>query len=131
MQNFGIADANGTYEYGAARAGDRLRNGDRDIRLPATAVWQRSRRIVGLPSAEMLPAPDASNFNYSQVWRARPMVARRSAPKATTTAAAPIPAPPALPKGAPPPAPKNNLGGPRPPRPVGHQIQLPKPTASL
>jgi peptidoglycan-N-acetylglucosamine deacetylase len=130
MHNFGIADASGTYEYGAAR-GDRLRGGDRDIRLPQASVWQRSRRIVGLPSGEMLPAPDASNFNYSRVWKARPMVARRSAPKATTTAAAPIPAPASLPKGAPPPpAPKNNLG-PRPPRPVGHQIQLPKPTASL
>jgi peptidoglycan-N-acetylglucosamine deacetylase len=131
MHNFGIADASGTYEFGAARGGDRLRDGERDIRLPQTSVWQRSRRIVGLPAADMLPAPDASNFNYSQVWRARPMVARRSAPKATTTATAPIPAPASSPKSAPPPVPKNNLGGPRPPRPVGHQIQLPKPTASL
>jgi len=129
MHNFGIADRTGSYEYGTAR-GDRLRAGDHDIRLPQTSLWQHSRRIVGLPAAEMLPAPDATNFHYSEVWKTRPMVARRSAPKGpTTTAAAPIAAPTSLPKGAP--APKNNLGGPRPARPVGHQIQLPRPTASL
>jgi len=128
MQNFGIADASGSYEYGS----ERMRVGDRDIRLPPASLWHASRRIVGLPTADMLPAPDASNFRYSQLWKTRPMVARRSAPKRpTTTAAAPIPAPTASPKSAPPPAPKHNLGGPRPPRPVGHQIQLPKPTASL
>src|SRR5262249_26074587 len=127
-----ITDASGTYEYGAARGGDRLRAGGRDIRLPQTSVWQRSRRIVGLPSAEMLPAPDASNFHYSEVWKPRPMVARRGAPKGPTTVAAPIPALAPSAKGAAtPPAPKNNNLGPRPPRPVGHQIQLPKPTASL
>jgi peptidoglycan-N-acetylglucosamine deacetylase len=128
MHNFGIADASGTYEYGPARGGDRLRASDHDIHLPATSPWQRSIRIVGLPLAETLPAPDASNFSYSHVSKPRPMVARRSAPKRATTAAAPIPG--SLPKGASPPGPKNNLG-PRQPRPVGHQIQLPRPTATL
>lgn len=132
MHNFGIADTAGSYEYGATRGGDRLRAGDHDIRLPQTSLWLRSRRIVGLPAAEMLPAPDATNFHYSEVWKTRPMVARRSATKGrpTTTAAAPTRASASLPKGAPAPAPKNNLG-PRSPRPIGHQIQLPRPTASL
>jgi len=132
MHNFGIADTTGSYEYGAARGGDRLRAGDHDIRLPQTSLWLRSRRIVGLPAAEMLPAPDATNFHYSEVWKTRPMVARRSATKGrpTTTAAASTRASASLPKGAPAPAPKNNLG-PRPSRPIGHQIQLPRPTASL
>jgi len=142
MHNFGIADASGTYEYGAAR--DRLRGGDRDIRLPQTSLWQRGVRIVALPSAELLPAPDASNFRYARVWKTRPMVARRKPDPAKSTATvsttAPIAAPAPSPKGAPTAAPKNNPApnnpapnnlAPRPPRPVGHQIQLPKPTASL
>jgi peptidoglycan-N-acetylglucosamine deacetylase len=134
-RNFGISDASGTYEFGLARA-DRLRGADRDIKPPPTAIWRNSVRIVGLPLAEPLPAPDASNFRYTQVWKARSMVARRSAPKTHhTTAATAISAPASAPKGAPASAaPKNhNLGpqGPRPTRPVGHQLQLPKPTASL
>jgi peptidoglycan-N-acetylglucosamine deacetylase len=140
-RNFGISDRSGTYDFGIARA-DRLRGGDRDIRLPPTAIWRNSVRIVGLPLAEPLPAPDASNFRYANVWKARTMVARRSAPKGPTTAATvaptpvstPVSAPASAPKGAPPSAPKNhNVGpqSPRPPRPVGHQLQLPKPTASL
>src|SRR5262245_15529587 len=133
-RSFGISDRSGTYEFGVARA-ERLRGGDRDIRLPPTAIWQNSVRIVGLPLAEPLPAPDASNFRYAHVWKARSMVARRSMPKGHhhTTAAAPTPlAAPASAKGATPSAaPKNNTLGPRPPRPVGHQLQLPKPTASL
>jgi hypothetical protein len=129
-RNFGISDRSGTYEFGIARA-ERLRGGDRDVRLPPTAIWQNSVRIVGLPLAEPLPAPDASNFRYARVWTARSMVARRSTPKGHhTTAAAPTPVSAA--KGAAPSAaPKNNNLGPRPPRPVGHQLQLPKPTASL
>jgi peptidoglycan-N-acetylglucosamine deacetylase len=143
-RNFGISDRSGTYEFGVARA-DRLRGSDRDISLQPTSIWRNSVRIVGLPFAEQLPAPDASNFRYSRVWRARPMVARRSAPKGPAAAStlAPIPtpasAPVAAPKGvspsaAPSAAPKNNNLGPqppRPPRPVGHQLQLPKPTATL
>jgi peptidoglycan-N-acetylglucosamine deacetylase len=139
-RNFGISDASGTYEFGVARA-DRLRGGDRDIRLPPTSIWRNSVRIVGLPFAEELPAPDASNFRYAHVWKTRPMVARRSAPKGPTTAstAARIPTPVSAPKSAPPAAPppaapKNNNVGPqppRPPRPVGHQLQLPKPTTTL
>jgi peptidoglycan/xylan/chitin deacetylase (PgdA/CDA1 family) len=131
-RNFGISDRSGTYEFGIARA-DRLRGGDRDIRLPATAIWRNSVRIVGLPLAEPLPAPDASNFRYPHVWKTRAMVARRSAPKGPTTAStvAPVSTPASAPKGAPAAAPKNNNLGPRPPRPVGHQLQLPKPTASL
>jgi len=136
-RNFGISDKSGTYEFGLARA-DRLRGGDRDIRLPPTGIWRNSVRIVGLPLAEPLPAPDASNFRYAHVWKARTMVARRSAPKAhhaATAAPTPVSAPASAPKSAPASAaPKNNNLGPqapRPPRPVGHQLQLPKPTASL
>jgi peptidoglycan/xylan/chitin deacetylase (PgdA/CDA1 family) len=138
-RNFGISDASGTYEFGPARA-DRLRTGDQDITLPATSIWRHSVRIVGLPFAEQLPAPDASNFRYAHVWRARPMVARRGTPKGPTTASTAVPvhspvvAPAAAAKGAPLSAPKNNTVGPqppRPPRPVGHQLQLPKPTTTL
>ena len=141
-RNFGISDASGTYEFGVARA-DRLRGGDHDIRLPPMSIWRNSVRIVGLPLAEQLPAPDASNFRYAHVWKTRPMVARRGrpTPKGPTTAstAAPVPTPVAAPKSAPPPVPppavpKNNNVGPqppRPPRPVGHQLQLPKPTTTL
>src|SRR5262249_15326875 len=113
-RNFGISDKSGTYEFGLARA-DRLRGGDRDIRLPPAAIWRNSVRIVGLPLAEPLPAPDASNFHYAHVWKVRTMVARRSAPKHPTTAAtaapatAPGSAPASAPKGAPASAaPKNN-----------------------
>jgi peptidoglycan-N-acetylglucosamine deacetylase len=130
-RNFGISDASGTYEFGVARA-DRLRGGDHDIRLPPTSIWRNSVRIVGLPFAEELPAPDASNFRYAQVWKTRPMVARRSTPRHPTTIST------AAPKSLqPPPAPKNNNVGPvgpqppRPPRPIGHQLQLPKPTTTL
>jgi len=147
-RNFGISDASGTYEFGLARA-DRLRGDDHDIRLPSTSIWRNSVRIVGLPLAERLPAPDAANFRYAHVWRARPMVARRSAPKGPThsSTVARIPAPVATrvsaPRGAPPSvpatppdaaAPKNINPGPqppRPPRPVGHQLQLPKPNTTL
>jgi hypothetical protein len=133
-RNFGISDASGTYEFGLARA-EHLRGGDRDIRLPPRSIWRNSVRIVGLPLAEPLPAPDASNFRYARVWKARSMVARRSAPKAHHATAAPTPVSASAPKGAPASAaPKNhNLGpqSPRPSRPVGHQLQLPKPTASL
>jgi peptidoglycan/xylan/chitin deacetylase (PgdA/CDA1 family) len=140
-RNFGISDASGTYEFGVARA-DRLRGGDHDIRLPATSIWRNSARIVGLPFAEELPAPDASNFRYARVWKARPMVARRGTPTpkgpATASTVAPTPTPVAAPafapRGAPPPAPKNNNVGPqppRPPRPIGHQLQLPKPNTTL
>jgi len=125
-RNFGISDASGTYEFGLARA-DRLRAGDHDIRLPATSIWGHSVRIVGLPSAEQLPAPDASNFRYAHVWKARSMVARRGTPKGPTTASTVTSV--AARKGAS--APKNNNLGPRPPRPVGHQLQLPKPTTTL
>jgi peptidoglycan-N-acetylglucosamine deacetylase len=143
-RNFGISDASGTYEFGVARA-DRLRGGDHDIKLPATSIWRNSVRIVGLPLAEQLPAPDAANFRYARVWRARPMVARRGThtPKgpatASTVAPTPVSAPVAAPKGAPPSAapsaaPRNINPGPqppRPPRPIGHQLQLPKPTTTL
>jgi hypothetical protein len=139
-RSFGIPDASGTYEFGVARA-DRLRGGEHDIRLPATSIWRNSVRIVGLPLAEQLPAPDAANFRYASVWRARPMVARRGKPTpkgpATAATAAPIAAPKITPAAvAPPPsaAPKNNNVGPqppRPPRPIGHQLQLSKPTAAL
>jgi peptidoglycan-N-acetylglucosamine deacetylase len=149
-RNFGISDASGTYEFGLARA-DRLRGGDHDIRLPATSIWRNSVRIVGLPLAEQLPAPDAANFRYARVWRARPMVARRGThtPKGHTTAStvaripAPVATPASAPKGAPPSvpapppaaaAPKNINPGPqppRPPRPIGHQLQLPKPSTTL
>jgi peptidoglycan/xylan/chitin deacetylase (PgdA/CDA1 family) len=132
-RNFGISDASGTYEFGLARA-DRLRAGDHDISLPPTSIWRHSVRIVGLPFAEQLPAPDASNFRYAHVWKTRPMVARRGTPKGPTTASARIPSPVAAPKGASPSAPKNNILGPqppRPPRPIGHQLQLPKPTTTL
>jgi hypothetical protein len=110
-RNFGISDASGTYEFGPARA-DKLRG--------------------------------AANFRYASVWRARPMVARRGKPMpkgpATASTVAPTPvsaAPKAVPAAiAPPPsaAPKNNNVGPlppRPPRPIGHQLQLPKPTTTL
>jgi hypothetical protein len=142
-RNFGISDASGTYEFGPARA-DKLRGAGRDISLPATSIWRNSVRIVGLPFAEELPAPDAANFRYASVWRARPMVARRGKPMpkgpATASTVAPTPvsaAPKAVPAAiAPPPsaAPKNNNVGPlppRPPRPIGHQLQLPKPTTTL
>jgi hypothetical protein len=65
-RNFGISDASGTYEFGLARV-DRLRGGDRDIWLPPTSIWRNSVRIVGLPLAEQLPAPDAANFRYACV----------------------------------------------------------------
>jgi hypothetical protein len=80
-------------------------------------------RIVGLPLAEPLPAPDATNFRYPHVWKVRTMVARRGAPKGPATASTAAPVPASAPKGAP--------RGPRPARPVGHQLHLPKPTASL
>jgi len=140
-RNFGISDASGTYEFGLARA-DQLRGTGRDISLPATSIWRNSVRIVGLPFAEELPAPDAANFRYAHVWKTRPMVARRGTPKGPIPASAvaripsPVAAPTAVPKGATPSvsAPKNNNLGPqppRPPRPVGHQLQLPKPTTTL
>jgi peptidoglycan/xylan/chitin deacetylase (PgdA/CDA1 family) len=128
-RSFGISDASGTYEFGLARA-DRLSAGDHDIRLPATSIWGHSVRIVGLPSAEELPAPDASNFHYAHVWKARSMVARRGTPKGprTTSTVDHLPTPVAARKGVSTSAPKNNNLGPRSPRPIGHQLQLPKPT---
>jgi hypothetical protein len=128
-RNFGISDASGTYEFGLARA-DQLRAGDHDIGLPATSIWHNSVRIVGLPLEKELPAPDASNFRYAHVWKARSMVARRGTPKGPTSASrvARFHGPATASKGAF--APKN--GGPhRPARPVGHQLQLPKPTTTL
>jgi peptidoglycan-N-acetylglucosamine deacetylase len=147
-RNFGIADASGTYEFGLARV-DRLRGGDSGIGLPPTSIWRNSVRIVGLPFAEELPAPDAANFRYAHVWKTRPMVARRGTPKGPSHSAAMarVPSPvaaPASPKGAPPSAaapppsppsasaPKNNgPQPPRPPRPIGHQLQLPRPSTTL
>src|SRR5262245_9748262 len=105
-RNFGISDASGTYEFGLARA-DQLRGTGRDISLPATSIWRNSVRIVGLPFAEELPAPDAANFRYGHVWKTRPMVARRGTPKGPThhsSTVARIPSPAAAPKGAPPPS---------------------------
>lgn len=135
VQSFGIAGASGAYEYGPAPE-DRLRGSEQDIGLPSKALWRRGVRLVGVSSTALLPAPDASNFRYSRVWTPRPPILRRhrgagkraTAISATTTAASP--------KGATSPGPKNNNNYnnnavPRPPRPIGHQLQLPKPTASL
>jgi len=131
VQNFGIADPAGVYTHGVpGPTGDRLRAGDRDIPLPPIALWPRSVRLVALSPTQLMPAPARENFRYSKVWRApsfaqsarKPMPQRKlhvtaetAAAKKETTGSV-----------------TRNSAAPRPPRPTGHQIQLPpKPTAEL
>jgi hypothetical protein len=138
IQSFGIVSASGAFEPGVAEH-DQLRAGDHDIPLPPRALWQRGARIVGIASAATLPAPDASNFRYTRVWKPHQTLVRHrlgtrkrtltsTAHKNTSSKNASSKNAPA--KGAAGQAPKHNTT-PRPPRPIGHQIQLPKPTASL
>ncbi len=151
IQSFGIANASGAYEYGVAHA-DRLRAGDHDIELPSKALWRHGVRLVSVSSAKLLPAPDASNFHYSRVWKPHQTLVRRKLGthrrKLTASTRLPKTASPkhhatsksvssksvshksVLPKRASSHTSKNHTA-PRPSRPVGHQLQLPKPTASL
>ena len=127
------------------RRGDRLRAGDHDIELPSKALWRHGVRLVGVSSADELPAPDASYFRYSRVWRPHQTLVRRKltthkrklAPSTTAldhiaaeTASHKNASPKNLSPPTAPPSPKNHTS-PRPPRPVGHQLQLSKPTAML
>ena len=130
ISNFGVGSA-GTYDYGTWPRSDRLRADDREIPLPPVALWPRSVRLVAKSSAELLPAPDASNFRYSRVWKPRPPVTRvahkfsTKKKEPTTAATATTPAPKI--NG----TPTRGTTSPRPPRPIGHQPQPPKPAASL
>jgi hypothetical protein len=97
MSNFGIADPAGP------------------AALTPVALSPRSLQLTAAPDADLLPAPDASNFRY---WRlaGKPRRAARilTRPTAKKEAASPTRSPAT-----------------RPARPVGHQLQLPKPTAGL
>jgi hypothetical protein len=139
VNNFGIIDFAGNYEHPGPRA-DKLRADDRDVPLPPISLWPRGVRLVGVASAETMPAPDATNFRYSRVWKQRPAgarIARKPAKKDTKDTATassthtPASRTPAGPKGLNGTA-RSTSDPPRPPRPTGHQLQPPKqPTASL
>ena len=133
VNNFGIAA--GRYTNGTVVPGtDRLRGSDGDIPLPPVSLWPRSVRLVAVQSAETLPAPDATYFRYSRVWKQRPVtrIAHRHDHKKSTTAAATTLGAPGL--GAPKPAngrvtrsTTTPHQAPRPPRPTGHQLTPPRP----
>src|SRR5262245_58543591 len=134
VNNFGIADPTGTYEHGwAAPVGDRLRADDREVPLPPVAMWPPSVHLVVASATDVLPAPDATNFRYSRVWKphlpvtraARKPIAKKDGTTASTATSAPKGTTGTIG------TPTRGVTGPRPARPVGHQIQLPKPTASL
>ena len=130
VQNFGIADPAGVYTRGIpGPTGDRLRADDRNVPLPAMSLLPHSARLVALSSAESLPAPAAENFRYTVVWKPHNVAlsVRKPLPKKkppATASSATI---------------KDTTGSitrsssaPRPPKPTGHQLQLPpKPTAGL
>jgi peptidoglycan/xylan/chitin deacetylase (PgdA/CDA1 family) len=133
VNNFGIVDFGASGRAAPGPRGDKLRADGRDIPLPPISLSPHSLRLVGVYPAQTMPAPDASYFRYSQVWKQRTRAARKAGHKKdATSTATPGPAPSG-------PAPKHTTGsvsrstnGPRPPRPIGHQIQLPKqPTAEL
>lgn len=128
IDNFGVAETVSAHDLGTvAPGGDGRHVGDRTILLPPIALWTRGMRLVAVEPAESLPVPDAANFRYSRVWKSRAAPHTRTAHKSTRK------------KIVVPTSHSKDVTGsitrsatpPRPSRPVGHQIQLPKPTASL
>jgi peptidoglycan-N-acetylglucosamine deacetylase len=101
MGNFGIADPADPAAPGAV------------------ALSPRSLQFTAAPSADLLPAPDASNFRYWRMdkpRRAARILPRPAAPAAKDTTGSIT---------------RSTAPASRPARPSGHQLQLPKPTAGL
>jgi len=104
------------------------------------ALSRRSLELTAAPTADPLPAPDASNFRYwhlgAKPRRAVRILRRPGKKEAPTASHSSAPPSAAAAKDA-----TGSISGgsrstapaavPRPPRPVGHQLQLPKPTAGL
>jgi peptidoglycan-N-acetylglucosamine deacetylase len=96
--------------------------------LPAAPVWPQPIIPAVAPQASVLPAPAAYNFRYSRPFRLgkpdKPRLATRTK-KATAGSSAKSKDPPntgSVPSPAPPADP-----GPRPPRPIGHQLSVARP----
>ncbi|MEA2903131.1 MAG: peptidoglycan-N-acetylglucosamine deacetylase [Alphaproteobacteria bacterium] len=128
LQNFGIADLSASFTALAATGSEPPRASG-DIPLPPIAIWPRSMRLVAVSPAEMTPAPAAENFRYTRAWRQRPAVLRtaRKPPNHKNATATVTTGSTSAPKGTP--ANARTTNAPRPPKPTGHQIQLPKQTS--
>jgi peptidoglycan/xylan/chitin deacetylase (PgdA/CDA1 family) len=128
IDNFGVAETVSARDLGTVAPGrDGRHVSDRTILLSPVALWTRGMRLVAVEPAEFLPVPDAANFHYSRVWKSRAAPHTQTAQKSSRK------------KIVGPTAHAKDITGsitrsatpPRPSRPVGHQIQLPKPTAGL
>ena len=129
-RNFGIADPSGTYPQSVP---DRLRGGDREVPLAPIVLWPNSVKLVALLPPQMLPAPAADTFRYTRVWKPRSLmrsvrkpIARK--PRPAVTAGVPPPQPTTVSVSTIPHSTRTAIP-PRPPQPIGHRTELPKPAA--
>jgi peptidoglycan/xylan/chitin deacetylase (PgdA/CDA1 family) len=132
---------------------EKVRFGDTEVALPQEVVWPNPEQVAAVVDEQIfpiagLPAPGADNFSAAGAWQARTARVARTGPvRRAGAAGAPAfarhlagrpaahsPAPGAAQKTAAAPALRPgiktvNPPAPKAPRPVGHQIQLPKPSA--
>jgi peptidoglycan/xylan/chitin deacetylase (PgdA/CDA1 family) len=106
---------------------DKLRVEDTDIELQPLTPWPDSVSVPAVPETEVLPAPAKETFRYVRVWRSSTRSAHAPAVRKTlASTASPRRTGNVAPKMA---RPKDHERPPTWAPPIGHQIQLPKPTA--
>jgi len=136
LANFGVDESRaGPVKVALTPNFDRSPTSEGEIPLPPVALWPRRVSYSVPAEAEVLPVPGAQNFRYSRVFRLpsldKPKLATRTpssttTPWSATTAAPPKPKDPNATGGI-----AGTPNGPRPPRPVGHQLSVVRPPFSL
>jgi peptidoglycan-N-acetylglucosamine deacetylase len=137
VSSFGSADARGALMLVSLIAGrERLHTQKGAVPLPVRALWPRRVSFAKAPDREVLPAPAVENFRYFRLWKNRKATrkARRHNFKKHIVSGRKELNPPhqrnhtkfkhPKPK-------RQNVSRPHLQHRTGHEIDLPKPTASL
>ena len=123
LKRFGVTDRDAMVMPIGLKPGSDGQPADaRDLPLVQPEPWPEGATVPVLPATEVLP-PAAGNHRAARAGK-KMRTARRTAKK-------PAPTVPAKVAAAPKPRAVRGFAPPASSRPIGHQIQLPKPTASL
>jgi peptidoglycan-N-acetylglucosamine deacetylase len=138
-ENFGIEHfGEPTIRIALAQTFERRVVHDGAVPLHPATIWPRPAVYAVPPEATVLPAPGAQNFKYSRPFHLgkpdKPKLAtKKPSSRSHSTAKGPAKEPatdPASTGSVPPSSPPSD-GAPRPPRPVGHQLSVMRPTVGL
>jgi hypothetical protein len=136
LVSFGAATEHTAVPVTLVSTPDALRSDDREIPLPTDPQWPATVSMAGLATVDVLPVPAADNFQYVNPMRSRAAARQAQRPHAANGAerngkrrsakSKPWKQWQAKRKEA-----RSKDAGKASKRPVGHQIQVPRPTASL